>query len=98
MTCRKRRMKKIITCAAVFSDHCVLQREKEIRVWGTAPHGTKIEVELNGASSETVTQGNHWEVTLPAMEAGGPYVLEVIPPWAHRIRNARSLYRGCGSP
>lgn len=77
MTCRKRRMKKIITCAAVFSDHCVLQREKEIRVWGTAPHGTKIEVELNGVSSETVTQGNHWEVTLQAMEAGGPYVLEV---------------------
>ena len=70
-------MKKIINCASVFSDHCVLQRNKEIRVWGTAAHGTKIEVSLNGAKAETVAQGHEWEVTLPAMEGGGPYVLEV---------------------
>lgn len=70
-------MKKIIHCAAVFSDHCVLQRNKEIRVWGTAAHGTKIEVTLNGQHTETITQGHNWEVTLPSMEAGGPYVLEI---------------------
>lgn len=70
-------MKKIINCAAVFSDHCVLQRNKEIRVWGTAPHGSEIKVSLNGAPAETVAQGHDWEVTLPAMKAGGPYVLEV---------------------
>ena len=67
----------MIHCAAVFSDHCVLQRNKEIRVWGTAPHGANIKVVLNGAAAETVAQGHNWEVTLPAMEAGGPYVLEV---------------------
>ena len=71
-------MRKNIHCAAVFSDHCVLQRKKEIRVWGTAGHGTEIEVELNGATAKTVTRGSSWEVTLPAMEAGGPYVLEVV--------------------
>jgi len=71
-------MKKIIHCAAVFSDHCVLQRNKEIRVWGTAPHGVKIKVSLNGKVAETTAQGNEWEVSLPAMEAGGPYVLEVM--------------------
>lgn len=70
-------MKKYIHCAAVFSDHCVLQRNKEIRVWGTAPHGAKIEVLLNGRRAETVAQGEAWEVVLPAMEAGGPYELEV---------------------
>ena len=68
-------MKTRINCAAVFSDHCVLQRKKEIRVWGTAPHGIRVEVSLNGAKAETVAQGSRWEVTLPAMEAGGPYVL-----------------------
>lgn len=70
-------MGKIINCAAVFSNHCVLQRNKEIRVWGTAPHGTKIEVSLNGQKAEDIAQGHNWEVTLPAMEAGGPYSLEV---------------------
>ncbi len=70
-------MGKIINCAAVFSDHCVLQRNKEIRVWGTAAHGTKIEVMLDGKKTETITQGHDWEVTLPAMAAGGPYVLEI---------------------
>ena len=71
-------MRKNIHCAAVFSDHCVLQRKKEIRVWGTASHGTEIEVVLNGAAAKTVARGSSWEVTLPAMEAGGPYVLEVV--------------------
>ncbi len=70
-------MGKNIHCAAVFSDHCVLQRNKNIRIWGTAAHGTKIEVSLCGVTAETVTQGHDWEVTLPSMEAGGPYVLEV---------------------
>ena len=70
-------MKKIINCAAVFSDHCVLQRNKGIRIWGTAPHGAKIEVALDKSKAETIALGETWEVTLPAMEAGGPYVLEV---------------------
>lgn len=109
---QERHMKKIIHCAAVFSDHCVLQRKKEIRVWGTAPHGTKIEVSLikenktgnltesgenikTGINSEakpeikpetnaedrifvqTTAQGHDWVVSLPALEAGGPYRLEV---------------------
>lgn len=70
-------MRKSIHCASVFSDHCVLQRGKEIRVWGCAPHGTKVKVTLNDKTAETVAQGHDWEVTLSAMEAGGPYVMEV---------------------
>lgn len=70
-------MKKVINCAAVFSDHCVLQRNKEIRVWGTAPHGTGIEVSFGGQTAETVARGQNWEAVLPAMAAGGPYVLTV---------------------
>ena len=70
-------MKKIIYCAAVFSDHCVLQRDKEIRVWGCAPHGAKIEVCLGDIKAETTARGSAWEVSLPSMKAGGPYVLEV---------------------
>jgi len=72
------KVRKNIDCAAVFSDHCVLQRRKDIRVWGTAPHGTEIEVFLHEAKATCTAMGHDWEVTLPAMEAGGPFVLEVV--------------------
>lgn len=68
---------KVINCAAVFSSHCVLQRNKKIRVWGTASHGTKVEVSFNGIVAEGITAGNEWSVELPSMEAGGPYVMEI---------------------
>ena len=74
---RERYRMKVINCAAVFSSHCVLQRNKKIRVWGTAPHGTRVEVSINGATAVGVTVGNEWSAELPSMEAGGPYVMEI---------------------
>ncbi len=79
--CAKRhkngKLDKKIFCASVFSDHCVLQRNKEIRVWGTAPHGAKIEVSLHENVVETTAVGSTFEATLPPMEAGGPYELKI---------------------
>lgn len=69
---------KTITCASVFSDHCVLQRRKPIRVWGTAADDTSITVTLNGQSVTSTAVKHNWCVELPAMEAGGPYHLEVL--------------------
>lgn len=69
---------KAIHLAAVFSDHCVLQRGKPIRIWGTAESDTPITVTLNGESVQTTALHHEWSVVLPAMEAGGPYVLEVL--------------------
>lgn len=69
---------KTIRCASVFSDHCVLQRNKIIRVWGVAPNGTPITVTFAGHSADTVAASHKWSVALPAMDAGGPYVLEIL--------------------
>lgn len=69
---------KTIRLAAVFSDHCVLQRNKSIRVWGIAPNDTPVTVTLGGHSAEAVAAGHSWEIELPPMKAGGPYVLEVL--------------------
>ncbi|MBQ7776571.1 MAG: sialate O-acetylesterase [Lachnospiraceae bacterium] len=69
---------KTIRCASVFSDHCVLQRNKEIRIWGVATDDTPITVTLNGCSAATTSHNNKWQVTLPPMEAGGPYTLELL--------------------
>lgn len=69
---------KTIRLAAVFSDHCVLQRNKPIRIWGVAPDDTKITVTLGNHNAEATSAKHSWTVELPAMEAGGPYVLEVL--------------------
>lgn len=62
----------------LFSDHMVLQREMGIRVWGWADPGEKVDVAIAQARAETVSGSDRrWEVTLPPMEAGGPYILTV---------------------
>ena len=63
---------------ALFTDNAVLQRDRDIVVWGTADPGGVIEVELEeNEATATVDEQGTWQVTLPAMEAGGPYELEI---------------------
>jgi sialate O-acetylesterase len=62
----------------LFSDHMVLQRDAEIRVWGWAAPQEKIRVRLAGETRETTAAGDaSWNVALPALGAGGPFELEV---------------------
>lgn len=64
--------------ARLFTDHAVLQRRKPIPVWGWATKGDNITVLLNGQTvrAKAVADGR-WQVSLPAIEAGGPYTLTV---------------------
>ncbi|MFA5244919.1 MAG: GDSL-type esterase/lipase family protein [Pedobacter sp.] len=63
---------------AIFSDHMVLQRDKQIPVYGKADRGDEIKVSLAGMALSAITdvQGN-WKVLLPSMKAGGPYTLRI---------------------
>lgn len=69
---------KTIRLAAVFSDHCVLQRNKAIRIWGVAADDTEITVTLGEYTAKTTASKHSWMVELPALKAGGPYTLEVL--------------------
>jgi sialate O-acetylesterase len=63
---------------ALFSDGVVLQRDREVPVFGTATPGAEVTVTVNGAT-QTAKAGEDgkWQVRLPAHEAGGPHVLAV---------------------
>ena len=63
--------------AAVFGDHMVLCRRKEIRIFGEAAEGSAVRAQLNGATAETTAREGHFLLLLPPMEAGGPYELTV---------------------
>lgn len=69
--------------AAVFSDHCVLQRNKNICIFGTAAEGSSISVEISNSKSQVIskntaaTYGSRWEVILPALPAQNDCTMKV---------------------
>ncbi|KAL0973315.1 hypothetical protein UPYG_G00201850 [Umbra pygmaea] len=68
--------------ASYYGDHMVLQKAPERAVlWGFGPENAKVTVYLSGgkkpAYSDYVAAGI-WKVTLPPMEAGGPYNVTAV--------------------
>ena len=62
--------------APPFSNHAVLQRDRPIAVWGTAPSAKVVTVRLaDSAARVTAGPDGNWLVRLPALPAGGPYEL-----------------------
>src|SRR5260370_20959298 len=62
----------------LFSDHMLIQRETEIRIWGWADPGEKVSVSLGAGSGDAVADSDgRWRVIVPAMRAGGPVTLIV---------------------
>lgn len=61
----------------LFCDGAVLQRGREIPVWGTADRGEKITVTFRGASVTATATDGKWLVKLPAQTAGGPDELTI---------------------
>ena len=62
----------------VFSDGMVLQRNKEIPVWGWADAGEKVEVRFNKQTKTIEADKNgKWMIKLTAEKAGGPFELIV---------------------
>lgn len=57
----------------LFSEGMVLQRDREITVWGETDDAGPVTVRFNGVRQDTTPAGGRWRVTLPAAPAGGPY-------------------------
>jgi len=62
----------------VFQDHAVLQRDRPIRLWGTAAPDAAITASIANTSVDAHADASgRWSAQLPAMTAGGPYTLTV---------------------
>jgi sialate O-acetylesterase len=67
-----------VRLAAIFGDGLVLQREVPAPVWGTAPAGTSVTLDLDGRTARaTADASGAWTATFPALDAGGPFPLTV---------------------
>ncbi|GAB4051233.1 sialate O-acetylesterase [Spirosoma litoris] len=63
----------------LISDGMVLQRDARLNIWGWAKSGEKITVKLKGKAYKTVTNATgKWQVSLPALPAGGPFTMDII--------------------
>ncbi len=63
----------------MFTDHMVLQKDRDIVIWGSADPGEAISVSLStGPHTRTVADSNgRWTATLPPMQAGGPFEVTI---------------------
>ena len=70
--------KAAVTLPKIFTSNMVLQREKEIKVWGWADKGETITVSFNGQSVKTKADKNgNWIITLKPMMHGGPFQMKI---------------------
>jgi len=69
-----------IKVAPVLGDNMVMQRNTEVRLWGTAKPNDKLTITVgwNGLKVNTVSNAKgEWLVTVKTTEAGGPYSISV---------------------
>ena len=69
----------IVRLPALVGPHMVLQRDQPLRVWGWAAPGEAVRLTFRGRTyaASAPDAGGHWQATLPATPAGGPYSLTV---------------------
>lgn len=62
----------------IFGDHMVVQQKMPVKVWGWTKPGQDVTVTLakKSANAKAGADGR-FDVSLPAVDAGGPYTLEV---------------------
>jgi len=67
-----------VRLAKIFGDHMVLQQQMPVPVWGWAPAGEEVTVELAGhKATGRADDTGRWQVTLDPLEAGGPHEMTI---------------------
>lgn len=61
--------------APIFSDHMILSRRKEIRVFGMADEGSTVTGSLNGIAATAKAQDGRFQLLFPPMEAGTDFTM-----------------------
>ncbi len=65
-----------ISLPVIFQSNMVLQRDKEVAIWGFGNPGEKVVIDFNGRVYMAITgKSRNWSITLPSQGAGGPYAI-----------------------
>lgn len=64
---------------SLFSDHMVLQRDKQVLFWGKTTPKQAVQVLINQQSVTTQADANgDWKVHFPAAAKGGPFKVSIV--------------------
>lgn len=78
IVCAVAETKAAVTLPKIFTSNMVLQRDKEIRVWGWAGNGESVTVSFNGQTVKSkADKSGNWFITLKPMIYGGPYQMKI---------------------
>lgn len=67
-----------ITLPQFFSDNMVLQRDREVPIWGKADRRENITLTFKGQEYTTqADKDGKWRINLPAISAGGPHTITI---------------------
>ncbi len=69
-----------LSLASLFGDHMVLQQQAEVRIWGWAEIGRRVDVAVSWSGDRVSTmtdQEGRWQVKVRTPLAGGPYNISV---------------------
>lgn len=67
-----------VKLSPLISDNMVIQRDKEIHLWGKADAEEKVTVQfMNKTYKTTANKEGNWSIQLPPAAAGGPYTLKI---------------------
>ena len=67
-----------VSLPQLFQSGMVLQRDKQIPVWGKAEVGELVTIRFNKKQYATTADlDGNWRINLPKMKAGGPYTMTV---------------------
>jgi sialate O-acetylesterase len=73
---------------AIIRDSMVLQRNAPVKIWGWATSGEKVNLRFNNKKYTTKASADgRWLITIPAMKAGGPYVIEISGKNKHTLKD-----------
>lgn len=73
----RRKDRLMIRISPMFSDNMVLQRGKNISVFGSGDEGEKVTVTLGANTAHAFVRNGKWTAVLPAMEAADGLVMTV---------------------
>lgn len=64
--------------ADIFSNHMVLQRNIDLKIWGYSDSEEKLTLTLNGKNYSTIANKNgEWQIVIKPMKDGGPYDMSI---------------------
>ena len=67
----------MLRAAQMFSNNMVLQRDKNIAVWGEGEEGRTVTVSVAGKTAGSTVKEGRWQVALPPMSAGDGFTMTV---------------------